>query len=100
MRKNIENRLKINCVGVDLTTLRNIEFYVRQAYFFGCYTPVVISPNEMVVTIPLEDAMKLRHDKDVKMQFAFQHADGNADASDVVERKVKDLLKEAGYDPL
>ena len=96
MREKIENRLKITCNGIDLTTLTNIEFYVRQANFFGCYDPTVISASEMVVVIPFEDAKKLRTG-DVKLQFAFTNKDGNPDASDVVNMKVRDLLKEVGY---
>lgn len=100
MREKIENRLKITCDSIDLTTLSNIEFYVRQALFFGCYVPTVISSSEMVVKIPLEDAKKLRHDKAVELQFAFTDANGNPDASDIVNEDVKKLLKEDGYDAL
>lgn len=96
MRKKIQNTLKITCSDVDLTTITNIEFYVRQSAFFGCYTPTVLSSTEMVVVIPLEDAMKLRGDR-VKLQFAFTDANGNPDATDIVETNVKDLLKEVGY---
>jgi len=96
MREKIENRLKITCDSIDLTTLSDIEFYVRQAYFFGCYVPSVISPNEMVVIIPFEDAKKLRTGE-VKLQFAFTNQNGNPDASDIVVMTVDELLKEVGY---
>lgn len=96
MREKIENRLKITCNDIDLTTLTNIEFYVRQLNFFGCYVPSVISSSEMVVIIPLKDSKKLRKGK-VQLQFAFTDATGNPNASDVVEANVKDLLKEVGY---
>lgn len=96
MREKIENRLKITCDSVDLTTLTNIEFYVRQANFFGCYVPSVISPSEMVVVIPFEDAKKLRTGN-VKLQFAFTDQNGNPDASGVVNMDVGELLKEVGY---
>lgn len=99
MREKIENTLKITCSDVDLTTLTNIEFYVKQARFFGCYTPVVISPTEMAVTIPFEDAQNLKHGK-AELQFAFTDAEGKPDASDVVVMGVGDLLKEVGYDPI
>jgi hypothetical protein len=99
MREKIENRLKITCEDVDLTTLINIEFYVRQARFFGCYSPTVISSTEMVVIIPFEDAKKL-HSGKVELQFAFTDANGNPDASDSVVCEVGNLLKEVGYDPV
>ena len=99
MRENIENLLKITCEDIDLTTLTNIEFYVRQLRFFGCYTPIVISPTEMAVKIPFSDAKKLRKGK-AELQFAFVDSEGNPDASDVVMADVGDLLKEVGYDPI
>ena len=99
MRKKIQNTLKITCDDIDLTTISDIEFYVRQINFFGCYIPSVISANEMVVIIPFEDAKKLRHGE-AELQFAYTDADGNPDASDIVSVKVENLLKEVGYDPI
>lgn len=100
MREKIKNTLKITCTDIDLTKISNIEFYVRQGYFFRSYFPDVISSSEMVVTIPFEDAKKLQHDKEVELQFAFTDENGNPDASDVVVSEVKELLKGDGYDPL
>ncbi len=97
MREKIKNTLKITCNSVDLTTLNNIEFYVKQGRFFGCYTPVVVSASEMVVTIPFSDAKKLTKGT-AELQFAFTTAEGAPDASDVVKHEVADLLKEVGYD--
>ena len=99
MREKIENHLKITCEDVDLTEITNVEFYVRQHGFFGCYTPSVISPTEMIVTIPFEDAKKLK-DGEVKLQFAFVDKNGVPRASDIVNHTVGDLLKEVGYDPI
>lgn len=96
MREKIENLLKITCEDVDLTTLTNIEFYVKQARFFGCYTPHVISPTEMTVKIPMVDAKKLV-EGEVKLQFAFTDAEGNPRASEPVKGTVGELLKEMGY---
>lgn len=96
MRKKIENHLKITCEDVDLTTISNIEFYVKQIRFFGCYKPSVISSNEMLVIIPFEDAKKLQYGT-VELQFAFTDANGNPDASEIVECEVGDLLREVGY---
>lgn len=97
MREKIQNTLKITCNSVDLTTLKNIEFYVKQRHFFGCYTPFVVSASEMSVIIPFSDAKKLEKGT-VQLQFAFTTADGVPDASDVVEKEVDELLKEVGYD--
>lgn len=99
MREKIENQLKITCTAIDLTTLTNIEFYVKQIKFFGCYTPTVLSSTEMAVTIPVEDAMKLKHGT-VELQFAFTDSNGKPDASEIVKMEVGDLLKEVGYDPI
>lgn len=99
MREKIQNRLKISVDGVDLTKLSNIEFYVKQIGFFGCYTPEVISSTEMLVIVPYKDAMKLRKGN-VDLQFAFVNEYGDPDASGVVTVPVEQLLKEAGYDPL
>lgn len=99
MREKIENQLKITCTDIDLTTLTNIEFYVKQLRFFECYTPIVTSSSEMVVTIPFEDAKKLTGGT-AELQFAFTDAEGNHDASEIVKMKVDDLLKEVGYDPI
>ena len=96
MRKKIENRLLVTCNDIDLTKLTNVEFYVRQPKFFGCYTPEVISQHEMYVVIPFEDAKKMRSGK-VELQFAFTDAYGNPDASEVVEHEVNDFLREVGY---
>jgi hypothetical protein len=97
MREKIQNQIKITCEDIDLTELTNIEFYVRQFRFFGCYTPYVISATEMVVTIPFEDAKKLKQGK-VELQFAFVDKNGVPNASDVVTETVAELLKESGYD--
>ena len=99
MREKIENTLKIVCNGIDLRTLTNIEFYVKQGRFFGCYTPTVVSESEMVVTIPFSDATKLAKGA-AELQFAFTTAEGVPDASNVVKHEVADLLKEVGYDPV
>jgi hypothetical protein len=99
IREKIKNKLKITCDDVDLTTVTDIEFYIRQLNFFGCYTPLVLSENTMVVTIPFVDAKKLRHGK-AELQFAFTDAEGNARATDIVIKEVGDLLKESGYDPI
>jgi hypothetical protein len=99
MREKIENRLKISVEGLDLTKVSNIEFYVRQIGFFGCYTPEVISSNEMLVVIPYEDARKLRRGN-VDVQFAYVNETGDPDAVDPVNIPVGVFLKEAGYDPI
>lgn len=99
MREKIQNQLKITCEDINLTEITNIEFYVRQFAFFGCYTPSVLSPTEMTVTIPFKDAKKMK-DGEVKFQFAFVDKNGLPNASEVVKMTVRDLLKEVGYDPL
>ncbi len=98
MRKNIKNALEILVDGIDLTTVSNIQFYVRQKPFFE-YTPEVIAADCMLVIIPLEDALQLNATQ-IKLQFAFVDADGNPRASGIVQIPVGELLKEAGYDPV
>lgn len=99
MRKRIKNSLQITCEGVDLTTVSNIEFYLRQDRLFFQYSPEVISPSEMLVEVPFEDAMKLISGQ-VQMQFAFTDAEGNPQATEIETAAVGDLLKEAGYAPI
>ena len=99
MKKRIKNTLSIGCNDVDLTTVSNIEFYLKQSAFFRQYTPLVIDAHEMLVEIPFEDAKTLAATS-VKLQFAFTDADGNHRASEIREVMVGDLLKEAGYDPV
>lgn len=94
----MQNQLKITCEDIDLNTVSNIEFYVRQFVNFFCYKPSIVSSTEMTVTIPFEDAKKL-NDGEVKLQFAFVDKNGVPRASDVVTVQVGDLLKEGGYNP-
>ena len=94
----MKNTVRLYCTGVDLTSLQNIEIYMTQGYGFFQYIPTVISPSEMTFDVPFEDAMKLTKSK-VRLQFAFQYADGVPDASDVAECSVDELLKGEGYDP-
>lgn len=100
IRARIKNTLEIPVKGVDLTTLSDIEFYVKQPGFFRQYTPEVVSSGTMLLEIPYEDAMKIRPKEPVKLQFAFTDANGIPDASDVLSYESSDLLKEAGYDPI
>ena len=96
MREKIQNQLVIACEGIDLTTVTDIEFYVKQSEFFRLYHPDVVSPSEMVVVIPFADARRLRTGE-VKLQFAFIDQNGVPRATDEVTEKVGVLLKEAGY---
>ena len=99
MRKNIKNALEILVDGVDLTTVSNIQFYVRQEALFFEYSPEVIAADCMLMIIPLEDALQLNATQ-IKLQFAFVDEDGNPRASGIVQIPVGELLKEAGYDPV
>ena len=99
MREKIKNQLKITCEDIDLTEVTDIEFYVKQFAFFGCYTPSVLSPTEMTVSIPFEDAKKIKNGE-AKLQFAFTDKNGIPRASDVVVKSVNELLKEGGYDTI
>ena len=96
MRQKIKNTVHISVDGIDLTTLANIEFYVRQAGKFFQYTPYVIDASNMIITIPKEDADELWA-ATVKLQFAFTDKDGNDDASEVVSVPIEELLKGDGY---
>lgn len=98
MRQRIENYLSVTVDGVDLTTVTDIVFWIKQSYVFLEYVPEVADSSTMLVHIPKEDAMKLRN-SDVEMQFAFTTQDGRPMASDIVRMSVERLLKEAGYGP-
>lgn len=98
MRRRIKNNLHITVEGVDLTKASNLEFYMRQGPFFRQYIPKVLSQNEMLVTVPLEDATSLELTK-VSLQLAFTDENGEPIATDPLIIPVDDLLKEVGYDP-
>lgn len=97
MRSKIENLLNINVCGIDLTTLTNIEFYVKQGTVFFQYTPQVLDASNMLVTIPYEDALTLIPNLQAKLQFAFTDNNDNVGASDATAVIVSDLLKLEGY---
>ena len=99
MIQKIKNAIKATCEDVNLQRCKNIEFYVRQGYTTRQYTPNVMSPSEMLVEIPYEDAMQWGTGT-ARLQFAFTDADGNSRVSDIVTVSVGELLKEAGYDPV
>ena len=98
MRQRIENYLSVTVDGVDLTTVRDLVFWVKQAGLFLEYVPEIADSGTMLVNIPKKDAMKLR-DSDVEMQFAFTTNEGRPLASDIVRMSVDRLLKGAGYGP-
>lgn len=99
MKRRMKNYLWISCDDVDLTTVTNIEFYLKQDGLFFQYTPEVLSASEMIVEIPVEDALKLSA-SDVKLQFAYTDESGTPRATEIERICVGDLLKEAGYDPI
>lgn len=97
MRQKIENQLHITVPELcKLTEASDIEFYVKQDSLMWTYTPYVISDTDMLVTIPYEDAMKLKLGN-IKMQFAYKDASGIPHSSDIVYTTVEAFLKEAGY---
>ena len=98
MRQRIENYLSVTVEGVDLTTVQDQVFWVKQSNVFLEYVPEVADSGTMLVHIPKEDAVKLREGT-VDVQFAFTTQDGRALASDVAKVSVERLLKEAGYGP-
>lgn len=98
MRQRIENHILITCDDVDLTTLSNLELYVTQDGLFFQYVPKVLNASEMLITVPLEDALRLKKTS-VRVQLAFTDDMGNPGASGIATVPVSELLKEAGYDP-
>lgn len=98
MRQKIKNTLAVEVEGIDLTTVRNIEFYIRQGDIFYEYTPTVLNSSEMIVIIPKDHADALRYDMVCSLQFAFTDPDGNHIASEIVKDYVDRLLKSEGYD--
>ena len=96
MRQRIENQILVTVNGLDLMLVSDIEFYVKQGALFFEYSPDVLSETEMVVTMPLADAMKLTNDM-VQLQFAYTDENGKPDAANPVFCSVHELLKEGGY---
>lgn len=99
MRQKIENNLHIAVDGADLTGATKAELYLRQGTgkFFQ-YTPEILSENEILVTIPFEDAAQLSPTT-AMLQLAWTDADGNPVSTEPCSVDVGVLLKEAGYDP-
>lgn len=98
MRQRIENYLSVTVEGVDLNTVTDPVFWVKQSNVFLEYTPEIADSGTMLVYIPKEDAVKLREGT-VDVQFAFTTQDGRAIASGIAKVSVERLLKEAGYGP-
>lgn len=99
MRERIKNSIYVEVEGVDLTTISNVEFYVRQKpEFYEKYPVNIASASEMVVTIPFEDAMRLTTGP-AQLQFAFVDERGTPRASDIVVEDVGRLLAKEGYNP-
>ena len=101
LRQKIRNTVYIDADGVDLTTLTDVEVYVKQARtraVFLQYVPVIVDAKTMYFEIPKSDADRLVPGE-VLLQFAFRYSDGTPDASDIYHGTVAELLKEAGYDP-
>ena len=98
MRQRIENYLSVTVEGVDLTTVTDPVFWVKQSSVFLEYVPDIADSGTMLVHIPKEDAVKLREGT-VDVQFAFTTQDDRALASDIAKVSVERLLKEAGYGP-
>ena len=97
MREKMENLLHIEVSGVDLTTLTDIEFYIKQGSHFWQYAPTIASATEMVIRIPFDDAKCLKPGTAL-LQFAFVE-NGIPRASEVETVGVYDLLKNVGYNP-
>lgn len=98
MRQRIENKITIDVTGADdLTTVSNLVIWIYQPLAKLEYTPMVVSAEQLLVTIPFEDAMKLRSENTAEIQIAYTDADGNKKASDIVTIAVKRLLDEEGY---
>lgn len=98
MRQKIKNTLSIVVEGVDLNTVTNIEFYVRQGNVFFQLSPTILNESEMIVVVPKEKADSLNTNSMAYLQFAFTDKDGNDIASDITEVEVGRLLKSEGYD--
>lgn len=96
LRQRMKNRLVLSCEDVDLTSVSDIEVYLEQDDLFFQYTPEVLSPSTMAITIPLSDAVQLETGT-VSMQFAFTDASGLPWASEIIYSTVSELLKEDGY---
>lgn len=98
MRQRIENYLSVIVEGVDLNTVKDPVFWVKQFSVFLEYVPEIADGGTMLVHIPKEDAMRLCPGT-AEIQFAFTAQDGRALASDIAKVSVERLLKEAGYGP-
>ena len=98
MFQKVKNIVHVNVEGVKLTTLKNIEFYVRQGGLFFSYVTSVISDEEIIVEIPKGDADRLKFTEPVRLQFIGTDPSGVPVPVPVVETTVNELLAPEGYD--
>lgn len=98
MREKIRNSLSVEVTGAELTKAAKLQFWLRQGRKFFEYAPTVIDETHLLVVIPFADAMQLDPGCSARLQLAFTDGDGNPQASDIVTKPVRELLKEAGYD--
>ena len=98
MRQRIENKIKLDVDGFNMTTASNILVFLRQDDIFYEYTPKVIDGTTLTFVITYEEAMALKSDRKAQLQIAFTDSSGNKHASGVVNVTVDVLIKEAGYD--
>lgn len=100
MRQRIENRITIDVKGADdLTMVTNIVVWVYQLSTKLKYEPMVLNQTQLLVTVPYEDAMRLRSGVSnmVDIQMAYTDISGVPKASEVVSIQVDRLLDEEGY---
>lgn len=97
MRAKIENNLIIEVCSIDLTKLKNIEFYIKQGELFFQYTPQIIDEHRMTIKISYDEAMQFSPDTNAESQFAFTDIFGNKGASEITKIPVDDLINNDGY---
>lgn len=98
MFQKVKNIVHVNVEGVKLTTLKNIELYVRQGGLFFSYVPSVISDEELIVEIPKADADRLKFTEPVRLQFVGTDPSGVPVPALPVDARVNELLAPEGYD--
>lgn len=97
LTQRIKNVFTITVDGAELTKARNIRIYIGQHELLLKYTAEVIDDTHILVTIPYEDAMKLKP-HDVCIQLVFTDNNNNVIKLEQQHVPTGAFLDKEGYD--
>lgn len=96
LTQRIKNTFTINVEGANFTKAKDICIYIGQHELLLKYTAEVIDDNNILVTIPFGDAMKLKP-HDVCIQLVFTDDNNNVNKAERQHVPVGAFLDKEGY---